>query len=376
MKRQLTVVVVMLVAVTVALIVWHRRTAQNPAPSVTPLENGTRGETVESNDAPAQAQSTTNATEHGQVSLLTESADAAKYFAAQQKWAKKNNGPVTFHAKVVDQNDEPVAGVVLNAALNIFDEGILVNDKERVHTAKVQLLSDSAGHFDLKRDRGSTLRVESLEKEGYVWLVPRGLGTFDFSVIRQPRQPADYKDPDKRTVFHVWKKGPTEPITRQGVRIRLLAEQEEYGVNLLTGQKVAINDAPDLIIRIPLVSDADGAARGHRLITLNVPNGGILETADAYPYSAPAEGYQRSWQWVFRAADTPPGAEEWKRNFYVRARDGRLYAGLSVRFDSMPAFEIDVIANTGGSRVLEPDPAKQITDPEEIRRLDESTRSK
>lgn len=71
---------------------------------------------------------------------------------------------------------------------------------------------------------------------------------------------------------------------------------------------------------------------------------------------------------------TGDGFENWRRNFYVKARHGKVYAGISVAWGfGATAFEINVIANPASSPVLEPDLEKLITDLEEIKRLDEKT---
>jgi hypothetical protein len=366
MKRRIVLIIALLTALIVVFLVRYRRTSTNSHKAIVATESETSSE-VQTNAASGDHR----------PSPLVVPVEAVRRLAAEQKWARKHNGPVAFYAKVVDQDSKPVAGVTLNGTLNIFDEGMFVSDKDRVHNTKLQILSDNGGCFDLKRDRGYTLRVESVEKEGYVWQAPLGLGSFDFAPMNRPKQPPDYKNPNRRFVFYIWKKRATEPVIRQGVRVRISSEREEHPINLLTGQLVERDAKPDLIIRTPHVADPSQASRGAREFIFEVPTGGILETEDVYPYAAPTEGYHAKWQWLFQPADTRPSAEGWKRNFYIKARDGRLYGSLSVVFAfGEPAFVIEVLANPAGSPNLEPDPDKLITDPEEIRRLDEQTRVK
>jgi hypothetical protein len=56
---------------------------------------------------------------------------------------------------------------------------------------------------------------------------------------------------------------------------------------------------------------------------------------------------------------------------------GKMYGAVRVDFDSGEMnFGISGYLNPTGSRNLEADPEKQITDPKEIRRLDEAMRTR
>jgi hypothetical protein len=287
-----------------------------------------------------------------------------KQQANQQLWLQRQNGAVQFYAKVVDQHGSPVAGakLVLNLSRYVAD------DKNPVRDERIGLLSDTAGQFDLKTLSGHSLRIVDLTANGYLWSYPADVGSFDFSMYR-PRSAQDYQDPDKRFVLHLWKKEQTEPIIRQGVRIPLSGEQETYGVNLFTGKKVGANELADLLVRIPLVEDAAGVARGDRWFIFEVPNGGIVETADVYPYAAPRGGYAPQWKWRHEIGKT--NSEQWRRNFYAKLRNGQTYAGLTITWGTAgTAFEVQAIINPHSSPMLEPEASKEITDLEEIRRLD------
>ncbi len=301
--------------------------------------------------------------------------ETARHAAAEREWARSHNGPVVFYAKVTDQHGAPVTGVALHGALSVFDEGLFTSDENRVRESKIQVLSDAFGHIELKRDSGAWLRIERIEKDGYLWNDP-GLTAFGFGV-NTPRSGPTYANPNQRLVLPMWKQGPTEPTIRHTLRVPIGTDRVETAYNLLTGKCPEQGVAPDLIIKTPLASDQTKAARGERFFIFEAPSGGIVETSDIYPYAAPAEGYESAWQWLFRPADRIPGAEEWKRSFYIRSRDGRVYVGMKVVLDfAVPAVLIESITNPNGSRVLEPDTSKQMTDPEEIRQVDGQTRRK
>jgi hypothetical protein len=102
----------------------------------------------------------------------------------------------------------------------------------------------------------------------------------------------------------------------------------------------------------------------------------LLWTNVPYAYSAPEGGYLDSYvEECLPSRGTGQFVEEWKKPFFIRARSGRLFAGLQVKFESgNNRLFIDGYVNPSASRVLEPDPTKLITDPRQIRKIDEMTR--
>jgi hypothetical protein len=105
--------------------------------------------------------------------------------------------------------------------------------------------------------------------------------------------------------------------------------------------------------------------------TVTVLRGGLQPTKDPYPYAAPEHGYDSGYSFEVGPSDS------WRKGFYIKARSGRVYAGSFITFGRHGlSFEFDGLVNPAGSRVLEPDPAKLITDPHEIQRLDEATHVK
>jgi len=214
--------------------------------------------------------------------------------------------------------------------------------------------------------------LEQLEKEGYLWNTPVFL-SFSYDV-HKPKGTPDYMDPAKRVVFHMWRKGMTEPMIQCGKRVPVEEVDSEYAVNLLSSQRGAESTpAPDLRIKLHYISPDEPGHQYDREMVLEAATGSLAETEDTYLFLAAENGYQKELKYYVKPTDLT--GEHWKRKFYLRSRNGRMYAGLEVQFTLFPhVIDIKALINPNGSRILEPDPSKQITDPEEIRRLDEQTR--
>ncbi len=366
MKRRFFFIITLLAVIVVSFAVWRGRKLITPTPHVKIMASASNTSGVTAANVPVA---------ENQVSPLVLPAEMAAHLAAEQKWARKHNGPVHFYAKVIDQNGAPVMNALMSSTLSIFDEGLFVKDKDRVHDLNLQARSDSAGQLDIKHDSGSWLRIDTLEKDGYVWTHP-GFGAFAFGPLNGPKTPPDYANPAKRRTFQMWKKGETKPTLPILKRFRIEEVDSEFAINLLSSERGAENTSkPDFQIKLRYLSPEAPRHQFDRRMTLEVPTGGLIATEDTYVFLAPEGPYEHQFEYIVRPDDLTSGG--WKKKFYLKSREGRVYAGLEVRFTLFPhVIEITAIVNPNGSRNLEPDPAKQITDPEEIRRLDEQTRLK
>jgi hypothetical protein len=96
----------------------------------------------------------------------------------------EQNQPVEFYARIVDQNNKPLEGVVLSITLSHIDENMFATTNflsmkmgdEIVHLP-MKILSDTNGWIKVAGVTGKALRVESLGKDGYSWTMPQ-IGSF------------------------------------------------------------------------------------------------------------------------------------------------------------------------------------------------------
>jgi len=296
------------------------------------------------------------------------------------------NKRIEFHARVVEQGGTGVGGAVLELMLSRVDEEKVLTEfpnmkmGSEVVSEKIQLVSDAGGWFHLTGRRGTMVVVESLNPgPDYIWHQV-GYPSFDY---RGEKVLRDFENPTNGHVFRLWKKGERETLipTTVGVNMNVLQEGQwvsNYFVSFLPPRvEWASFPEADLVIEGIRRPSGNEDRPFEFTFKLSVLNGGILLTGDAYPYAAPVTGYQSSWSFENKPAQNPPDFP-WNKNFYFKLRGGKIYAGGRMDFCKNGAFGLSFNGhlNPDGSRSLEPDPDKLITDSEEIRRLNEATRVK
>jgi hypothetical protein len=262
-------------------------------------------------------------------------------------WKAENAQPQDFYGRVIDQYNQPVVRASVNGDL-MFIQGSDVGEKKEVHTTE----TDANGEFEFTGLHGWELAIAP-SKPGYelapnttAMQLPQGSKTSSFN----------------RAIFIMWKLKGAEPMIHVKAQAGVACDGNPTSFDFLTGKK---NANGDLIVN--LTRNPVDIVRGKPFdwsITLQIPNGGLLEMTDLYPNEAPVDGYQPS-----ITIDFPANMPEWtawlNRTFYFKSRDGQIYGRMtiSVTADFQPPptfFSADIYANSAGSRNLEFDPAKQV----------------
>ncbi len=300
-----------------------------------------------------------------------------KYLMLTRKMLLTENLPVQFHAHAIDQDGNGVPDAQLELRLTRVNELKVLREFPHMHMGSeltnevITLVSDAAGWFHLAGRVGKLMVVNNLSVSGYV-CGQAGYTYFDYDG-KDPT--AEFKNPAKGYTFHLWKKGMTEKLVKANWSVGVEAYGTNwYFVNLLTGPVKDARDA-DFCFWFETVKDVNGnPARNFRYEVLN---GGLLEYSGFYPYQAPETGYTPALDWYYepfgRHAKEDLSALM-KKDFYVKLRNGKIFGVITWHWAAENNVGISCYFNPTGSRNLEPDPEKLITDPEEIHRLDEQTR--
>jgi hypothetical protein len=251
----------------------------------------------------------------------------------------------------------------------------------------LNLVSDADGWIRYTGRTGKYVIFSGLKKDGYIWTAPPNLGTLIYEPGGKRRTTVSLDmekafDPKGGYVLHMWRRETTEPVLPISIDVNMDVQENgqwvsNYYVSFVPPRVESRSfEGADLVIHGLRRPTGVESRRYEFTFELSVPEGGILLSEAPYPFQAPTSGYQPSWSFDNKPQNNPPDFP-WVRTMYFILRGGKAYAGLRVGFcDQGFNLSYNGYMNPYGSTRLEPDPEKLITDPEEIRRIDEQTRPK
>ncbi len=252
--------------------------------------------------------------------------------------------PIEFYGQVLDETTNPVAGVQIN-----FD----CNDLSLNGTSFYQTTSDSNGMFAIKDINGKLLTVR-VTKNGYYTYQPL-VKIFFYAGENENFTP----DANAPVIFWLRKKGQGEPLIHiAGIGLHSLRDYlldiggKPTELSLYDG-KLTSADACDLRVEFKAGPPLDNLpSRITWNCQVTVPDGGLVETDDPFPFLAPSDGYKESDHWSLSETNW---TDEIRKQYYLRLRGGH-FGRLTIRIlgTTRPFFRMESFVNPSGSRNLEP----------------------
>lgn len=265
--------------------------------------------------------------------------------------------PIEFYGKVVDQNNQPVAGAEVE--IEWVGTSELYGGDGFGHK---KLTSDAKGLFVIKGIEGKRLGV-LVSKEGYQRRKSWNNDHFEYAGFWEPEfiEP----DPNNPVVFNLVKKHEAELTYHLDSRVIVKAPTLEAHLDLLS--KPVQKSAPsDLFVRVTRPPDASDQQPFDWKIEIEGRNGSELaESEEEFMTLAPAEGYKARLVCEYKAMRS----NHWPRiRFYVRNAPRNFYAAVEMEaaafypYDGQPGAALFLIAtiNPNNSPNLEYDPGKDI----------------
>jgi hypothetical protein len=264
------------------------------------------------------------------------------------------NIPIGFWGKVIDQNNKPVAHVLVK-----FSYSVERANEAGVPWSNTQVIKGSAvsridGTFSISDIKGSSLHIESLEKQGFQHNA-RGAMIFNYfghtaggKFIPDRNNPVRFVMLDKATPERLISHGEIF-----GKAMRLPGDGTPVRWNLWDGRsdpngelEIAFKRQPAEVTR--LGQNVQWSARIHMI------DGGIVEAApDELFHQAPTDGYVKELD--YPRTEQKPGLSE--RHFYIKTAGGK-YGRVELHLypdDEGPTARclIKSVVNPAGSRNLE-----------------------
>jgi len=160
----------------------------------------------------------------------------------------------------------------------------------------------------------------------------------------------------------MWKLHGAEPLTHTELESRVPYDGTSAAFNLATGQKTTNGDLEITLLRSQM-KIRRGQDKYDWTVKITVVNGGLIADNSPYPYWAPENGYQSSFETGMRS-NSVPWSPELKQNFYIKneqGKYGRIFIDLftdATRPDT--GIKIQTWFNPSGSQNLEID-LKKVT---------------
>lgn len=285
------------------------------------------------------------------------------YAPADPRWADRRSRreadplyewktPIAFYGKVLDQDGNPVAGATAD---------VIWTDISANGSSQMEVISDGAGLFSITDIRGKHMTVQ-VTKEGYQRQLTGAQSAFEYAGFWE----LTYHEPDAKNpvIFRLRKKIEAEPMIQRGPTfLGASNDGAPTSFDLSTGRKAA-GGSGDIALRITKGPKAD--KRFDWTATVEGTGGAeLIESADEFMATAPADGYKPQWTFSQKATDEQYQSEV-QTKFYVKTGDGK-YARVEMRiipeYNETAAVDLTVYLNPSGSRNLEFDRKKVVKSP-------------
>jgi hypothetical protein len=253
-----------------------------------------------------------------------------------RRTVEQKDTDVSLYGKVLDQNNDPVAGATISFLLthySLFAEGF--------HGAvRFETQTDDAGLFSVDGKRGFNLSVTAISRDGYEYLLSQNPKDYFQYWPGLTKSFLFVPDRNNPVVFRLRKRGETT----------FLIDRPQWGVQFHVNETTGSPEARTQVkasdfVRVQAIRDLNrlvfnGQPLYPDLVVMGVYNelttswtvvlmpgeagGGIL-ASEVLLYEAPAEGYRPSVQFV--AEDRKPPKAQY---FYLRSRDPAIYSRIEV----------------------------------------------
>lgn len=255
----------------------------------------------------------------------------------QEILLEENSKSQDFYGRVADQYGQSINDADASGTL-------IIKTEEGFETKKVATKTDVDGLFQFVGLLGADLNVK-VKKDGYK-MEDRGEGY---------QNPVGGKSsPNSRATFTMWKLHGAEPLTGSSIHSKIPHDGSSTIFDTATGKISPDGDFRVTLSQFPLDVNT-GRERFDWKVNIEILNGGLLEENDPYPYWAPADGYQPSFEF-----NVSSNASDWlpnlKKQFYIKNAHGQY--GL-MQFSVYPGrspteLDANFTTNPSGSQNLEP----------------------
>ncbi len=282
---------------------------------------------------------------------------------------------VNFYGRVIDQNNQPVAGAIIEYQLGGSALGGYKGDG--------QMQTDSNGEFSIVGKEGSSLLLRAIKHPDieFVFPIPKNATTYnspDAGQLNvygfQPRVGANevlWTDTSVENpyVFKAWRVAMEDGQFAQNLKVGEYAKKIEYDKTYTLDffqspleQTKEGEQSGQLRVIFHREADAEDVTQRWEARLIPV-DGGIQVTKDSYMNMAPESGYLPEIQIVREKIDNKKIDGLSNQQYYFKSNNGQIYGSLFVAFDAKAygkmMLDINFKLNPDGERILVQAKSKQ-----------------
>ncbi|MGA2787583.1 MAG: hypothetical protein ABSF60_08650 [Verrucomicrobiota bacterium] len=283
--------------------------------------------------------------------------DELRRMKVLQQFVEKHNAAVQFFGKVVDQDNNALAGANIKISINhlIMPPAPFMPEVGSKYI-DLEKTSDAEGRFEIHGETGKGIGIGTIVKDGYE-LEPNRYGYGPIA--------GSYDNP---VIFKMWRTNIHEQLITGDKSFEIMPDGQPYFINLTDGT-ISEHESGNLKVWIRYTNQVVQGQLYDWSAGIEVINGGLLEVPQTAinsgflgeppfaMYSAPQDGYIPSFSQKSQIKGGQSG-EIGNRYFYLLLNNGKEYGKMSINLfapygDLHPGLiRLSYAINPSGSRIL------------------------
>jgi hypothetical protein len=288
------------------------------------------------------------AAQEAEKNLLDKTIDKARHLAqgkilvSFQEAELKN---IDFYGRVVDQDNNPIPGVLINYDL----AGVYLAPG----SGMAEITTNENGEFNIDEGKGRTVDFRKMSKPGYQYKSSKmvdGSETLVYSINNTEWDKTSKKNP---FTFTLWRIDRYPEVLNDSENFYPAPDELTHTFNFVNlGKPIVIKGLQDGDLQLTV----DKTKPENGTVKIAAVNGGLQETDDLYPFRAPEVGYTPSFEYKIAYNSNRNRFARLFKKFYFTSRNGEIYGYIEVKinpnFNESYSAVIDYIVNKEKTRDL------------------------
>ncbi len=255
---------------------------------------------------------------------------------------------INLHGKVVDQNENPVPGVLVQFGAH---SAYLARG-----SSSQTVTTDSNGYFSTHGAKGAGISIFNVEKKGYEFRISYindpAMRRISFDNIKKHPTSLLWQDYSRESpyILRMWKIEQYPKLRQNDTKFKFKPDGTEYTLDFTSKSRPTPEPGRTVgDIKVTFVTEDNNWS-----LHLSAVEGGLLESEDVYMNLAPEFGYQKSIEYSYEKGEL--AGDHKLVNLFFKSRNGQVYGRLHM--DIRPyqrkrsAIYLTYIVNAHGSRNL------------------------